>query len=263
MKSKGRNPNLVAKGHKLASAHRSTARGARRVACSTLGFALGLPHARGAGGAAGDAGRPRRVRPGRRSLRQEPQKQKRPGDAPTKTWVPSRNFVNTCLNFCCSTQCLNTLLWDLPGDVLAAPASALCGWTGVISLSLSYLVGFFGTCMRLDLLGPGLDRSFDVVSVLVSVALFYIMTNTLLWDLPGDVLAAPASALWLDRCNPLLLESARGCPGSPCIGLVWLDRCNTHSHFSLEAGFVVLLLRLRTLKAPGQGPRSEDRGLQL
>ena len=26
----------------------------------------------------------------------------------------------------------NTLLWDLPGDVLAAPASSLCGWTGVI-----------------------------------------------------------------------------------------------------------------------------------
>ena len=31
----------------------------------------------------------------------------------------------------------DTLLWDMPGDVLAAPASALCGWTGVISLSLS------------------------------------------------------------------------------------------------------------------------------
>ena len=29
----------------------------------------------------------------------------------------------------------NTLLWDLPGDVLAAPASALCGWKGVDSLS--------------------------------------------------------------------------------------------------------------------------------
>ena len=33
----------------------------------------------------------------------------------------------------------NTLLWDLPGDVLAAPASAMCGWKGVnppLSLSL-------------------------------------------------------------------------------------------------------------------------------
>ena len=29
------------------------------------------------------------------------------------------------------------LLWYLPGDVLAAPASALCGWKGVNSLSLS------------------------------------------------------------------------------------------------------------------------------
>ena len=32
----------------------------------------------------------------------------------------------------------NTLLWDVPGNVLAAPASALCGWIGVVlSLSLS------------------------------------------------------------------------------------------------------------------------------
>ena len=30
----------------------------------------------------------------------------------------------------------DSLLWDLPGDVLAAPASALCGWKGVNSLSL-------------------------------------------------------------------------------------------------------------------------------
>ena len=32
-----------------------------------------------------------------------------------------------------------TLLWDLPEDVLAAPASALCGWTGVNSSLLSLL----------------------------------------------------------------------------------------------------------------------------
>ena len=32
--------------------------------------------------------------------------------------------------------------------------------------------------------------------VLVSGALFEIVTNSLSWDLPGDVLAAPASALW-------------------------------------------------------------------
>ena len=42
---------------------------------------------------------------------------------------------------------------------------------------------------------PGLARSLDVMSIPVSVALFYTMTNTLLWDLPGAVLAAPASAL--------------------------------------------------------------------
>ena len=34
-----------------------------------------------------------------------------------------------------------------------------------------------------------------VMSLLVSVALFYTMTNTLSWDLSGDVLPAPASAL--------------------------------------------------------------------
>ena len=31
---------------------------------------------------------------------------------------------------------LNWFVWDLPGDVLAAPESALCGWTGVKLLSL-------------------------------------------------------------------------------------------------------------------------------
>ena len=46
----------------------------------------------------------------------------------------------------------------------------------------------FGSCW------PGLDRSLGVMSFLVSVALFSTLTNTLLWDLPGDVLAAkPAS----------------------------------------------------------------------
>ena len=32
----------------------------------------------------------------------------------------------------------DTLFWGLPGDVLAAPASALCGWAGrILCLSLS------------------------------------------------------------------------------------------------------------------------------
>ena len=33
------------------------------------------------------------------------------------------------------------------------------------------------------------------MSALVSVALFYTTTDIFLWDVPGDVLAAPASAL--------------------------------------------------------------------
>ena len=32
------------------------------------------------------------------------------------------------------------IIWDVPGDVLAAPESALCGWIGVILLSLSLIV---------------------------------------------------------------------------------------------------------------------------
>ena len=36
----------------------------------------------------------------------------------------------------------NTLLWDLPGDVLAAPASAVCGWKGVNSLSANFITTF-------------------------------------------------------------------------------------------------------------------------
>ena len=37
---------------------------------------------------------------------------------------------------CVDASCF--IFWDLPGDVLAAPESALCGWMGVIlSLSLS------------------------------------------------------------------------------------------------------------------------------
>ena len=36
---------------------------------------------------------------------------------------------------CVDAYCL--VFWDLPGDVLAAPESAMCGWIGVILLSLS------------------------------------------------------------------------------------------------------------------------------
>ena len=35
---------------------------------------------------------------------------------------------------CVDAYCF--VFWDLPGDVLAAPESALCGWIGVILLSL-------------------------------------------------------------------------------------------------------------------------------
>ena len=47
------------------------------------------------------------------------------------------------------------IFWDVPGNVLAAPASALCGWIGVIPLSLSLswecllcYVSFFVSCLN-------------------------------------------------------------------------------------------------------------------
>ena len=39
-----------------------------------------------------------------------------------------------------------SLSWDLPGDVLAAPESALCAWIGVILLSLSLSLSIKGIC---------------------------------------------------------------------------------------------------------------------
>ena len=53
------------------------------------------------------------------------------------------------------------------------------------------------------------------MSALVSFAGFYTVTHTLFWDLPGDVLAATALVLWLERRNtPIypcwLLASADG-----------------------------------------------------
>ena len=45
------------------------------------------------------------------------------------------------------------------------------------------------------------------MSILVSVVMFYTMPHTLSWDLPGDVLAAPA---WLERCKLSLSLSLDG-----------------------------------------------------
>ena len=70
-------------------------------------------------------------------------------------------------------------------------------------------------------------RDIDVMSILVPVALFYTMTDTLFWDLPGHVLAAPASALcawtgvnslcqpvWLDKVECSLSLSQSVCYGA-------------------------------------------------
>ena len=44
--------------------------------------------------------------------------------------------ASTVYQSCVSVNCF--IFWDVPGDVLAAPESALCGWIGVV-LSLSSL----------------------------------------------------------------------------------------------------------------------------
>ena len=63
------------------------------------------------------------------------------------------------------------------------------------------------------------------MSVLVSCPLFYTVTDDVLWDLPGDVLAAPALALCgLERCKapPLSLLSCCLHPPAPAL-CGWTD----------------------------------------
>ena len=63
----------------------------------------------------------------------------------------------------------NTLLWDLPGDVLAAPASTLCGWRGANSLSFYLLYTVYAVAY---------------LSLLVqSVAQYLLVYHTFRWSL--------------------------------------------------------------------------------
>ena len=65
-------------------------------------------------------------------------------------------------------------------------------------LSLTALPAGIGTpdpVLRSSKLNGGHIMSLGLMSVLVSFAVFYTVTDALLWDVPGDVLAAPASAL--------------------------------------------------------------------
>ena len=59
-----------------------------------------------------------------------------------------------------------------------------------IDCSLTLTFTNFSSCW------PGLGSVLRLMSILLSVVLFYTLTDTLLWDLPGNVLAAPASALF-------------------------------------------------------------------
>ena len=106
------------------------------------------------------------------------------------------------------------------GDVLAAPESALgldrCNTPLSLSLSRGAKRWTFAGWGRLDWYAavfsscwPGLDRSLDVMSILVSVALFYTMSKH------------------------SILGSARGCPGSTCTSPVGLGRCKVSVSLSL------------------------------
>ena len=44
-------------------------------------------------------------------------------------------LIHALVFLCVDAHCF--IFWDLPGDVLATPESALCGWRGVILRSLS------------------------------------------------------------------------------------------------------------------------------
>ena len=94
---------------------------------------------------------------------------------------------------CIDTHCF--VFWDLPGGVLAAPAPALCGWTGVRLPFFSLLLSSAVIC-ALDAL------SVQRVLLIWNVRCVYIWYTqqgkaavSCFWDVPGDVLAAPASAL--------------------------------------------------------------------
>ena len=94
---------------------------------------------------------------------------------------------------CCA--CLPGCVGVFPLRLLLLPR--LASPVTLLSLSLSLSLSRDVISILCGHLGcwPGLDRSLDVMSILVFVALFYTMTDTLFWDLPGHVLAAPASAL--------------------------------------------------------------------
>ena len=104
----------------------------------------------------------------------------------------------------------DSLFWDLPGDVLAAPASALCGWKGVI-LSLSLMCGSHHLISQV-----GWSRR-DLI-------LFYSVCDCLhcsvLDELPHDF-----RDLLVLYATHFASRICQGFPGSTCFSPVWLERC--------------------------------------
>ena len=110
-------------------------------------------------------------------------------------------------------------LWDLPGDVLAAPESASGLDRCNLSLSLPLFVSCLNHCLlvlaRLDTLTWSLFMS------LLTHRLVFLCVDAycfIFWDVPGDVLAAPESALcgWIGVIL-LSLSLSRGI----CQGMSW------------------------------------------
>ena len=115
-------------------------------------------------------------------------------------------WTHGLVNLCVDAYCF--IFWDLPGNVLAAPASALCGWIGgtLLSLTLSPSLSLSSSpwCPRIALVSANASQGH--VCDHVSFVMFFTVTACDSWDVPGDVLVAPEPASWLagwNRCNLL------------------------------------------------------------
>ena len=79
-------------------------------------------------------------------------------------------LIHRLVLLCVAANCF--VFWDLPGDVLAAPESVLCGWMGVILLSL--LEGHELECHPSD---KRVTRAMPVCTLEIGIQG--------LWDAPG------------------------------------------------------------------------------
>ena len=139
--------------------------------------------------------------------------------AASSTWSLFTTLLTQGLVLLCvDAYCI--ILWDLPGDVLAAPESALCGWIGGIPLSLSLPPwgGILGSCSHFCVLHSACQ--------------------------------SPSG-------------SAGDCPGSTCIGPVWLERCHINLSLSLSVAVESIAKATWTYTNLGQTITTFSLGTQI